>query len=114
MQTPPLFSPATAFTPGAFHYQRHQPEQTLLYQIIEQYYPTFIAHLAIGKRRHAARRNSKPRRGRRDRVFGKGLLCFLYLADVGLYQQRRRALSDWCREVFLPSIFQNPTQHKEN
>ena len=31
---------------GSFHYQRHQPEQTLLYQIIEQHYPAFTAHLA--------------------------------------------------------------------
>ena len=27
-------------------YQRHRPEQTLLYQIIEQHYPAFTAHLA--------------------------------------------------------------------
>lgn len=27
-------------------YQRHQPETTLLYQIVEQYYPAFLAHLA--------------------------------------------------------------------
>ena len=31
---------------GAYRYQRHQPEQTLLYQIIEQHYPVFTAHLA--------------------------------------------------------------------
>ena len=31
---------------GAYRYQRHRPEQTLLYQIIEQYYPAFTAHLA--------------------------------------------------------------------
>ena len=29
-----------------YHYQRHRSEQTLLYQIIEQYYPAFAAHLA--------------------------------------------------------------------
>jgi len=27
-------------------YQRHRPEQTLLYQIVEQHYPAFTAHLA--------------------------------------------------------------------
>ena len=31
---------------GAYHYRRHQPEHTLLYQIIERYYPAFTAHLA--------------------------------------------------------------------
>lgn len=29
-------------TPG---YERHRPEQTLLYQIIEQHYPSFLGHL---------------------------------------------------------------------
>jgi len=27
-------------------YQRHRPEQTLLYRIVEQHYPAFTAHLA--------------------------------------------------------------------
>ena len=27
-------------------YERHQPEQTLLYQIIEKYYPQFLTHMA--------------------------------------------------------------------
>jgi hypothetical protein len=31
---------------GAFHYARHHPERTLLYQIIEEYYPDFVSHLA--------------------------------------------------------------------
>ena len=31
---------------GAYRYQRHRPEQTLLYQIVEQHYPAFTAHLA--------------------------------------------------------------------
>lgn len=30
----------------AGRYQRHRPEQTLLYQIVEQHYPAFTAHLA--------------------------------------------------------------------
>ena len=30
----------------AFHYQRHQPEQTLLYRLIEQYSPQFTAQLS--------------------------------------------------------------------
>ena len=32
--------------PTASLYERHRPEQTLLYQIVEQYYPAFSAHLA--------------------------------------------------------------------
>ena len=31
---------------GAACYQHHRPEQTLLYQIVEEYYPAFTAHLA--------------------------------------------------------------------
>lgn len=31
---------------GAYRYPRHQPEQTLLYRIVEQHYPEFTAHLA--------------------------------------------------------------------
>ena len=27
-------------------YQRHRPEQTLLYRIVEEYYPAFAGHLA--------------------------------------------------------------------
>ena len=27
-------------------YQRHRPEQTLLYWIVDEYYPAFTAHLA--------------------------------------------------------------------
>lgn len=30
---------------GAYRYQRHQSEQTLLYRIVEQYSPEFTAHL---------------------------------------------------------------------
>ncbi len=30
----------------AHAYQRHQPEHTRLYYIIEQYYPKFVTHLA--------------------------------------------------------------------
>jgi len=30
----------------AGRYQRHRPEQTLLYQIVDEYYPAFAAHLA--------------------------------------------------------------------
>jgi len=30
---------------AAFRYQCHQPEQTLLYRIIEQCYPLFLDHL---------------------------------------------------------------------
>lgn len=31
---------------GAIRYQRHRPEQTLLYRIVEQHYPVFFTHLA--------------------------------------------------------------------
>ncbi len=30
---------------GAYSYQGHQPEQTLLYQIIQQHYPVFESYL---------------------------------------------------------------------
>jgi len=30
----------------ASSYQRHRPEQAFLYQIVEQHYPAFTAHLA--------------------------------------------------------------------
>lgn len=29
----------------AVRYQRHRPEQTFLYRIVEQHYPAFTAHL---------------------------------------------------------------------
>ena len=31
---------------GAYRYQRHQPENTLLYRIVERYYPEFTIYLA--------------------------------------------------------------------
>jgi len=31
---------------GAYRYQRHQPENNLLYRIIETHYPEFTAYLA--------------------------------------------------------------------
>jgi hypothetical protein len=30
---------------GTVKYERHKPEQTLLYQIIEIYYPKFLSHM---------------------------------------------------------------------
>jgi ribosomal protein S27E len=30
---------------GALKYERHKPEQTLLYQIIEKYYPQFLTYM---------------------------------------------------------------------
>ena len=36
---------ATRERDAAF-YQRHRPEQTLLYRIVDEYYPAFAAHLA--------------------------------------------------------------------
>ena len=31
---------------GASHYARHRPERTLLYQIVQEYYPAFVSTLA--------------------------------------------------------------------
>ena len=31
---------------GAYHYQRYQPENKLLYRIVERHYPAFTAYLA--------------------------------------------------------------------
>jgi hypothetical protein len=31
---------------GAARYARHRPERTLLYQLVQEYYPAFKAHLA--------------------------------------------------------------------
>jgi hypothetical protein len=33
---------------ATLRYERHKPEQTLLYQIIEKYYPQFLTHMARG------------------------------------------------------------------
>jgi len=38
----------------AHRYERHRPEQTLLYQLVEQYYPAFVAALAAEGREVAA------------------------------------------------------------
>ena len=44
IQASTLFGkPAPANSP---RYQRHQPEQTLLYQLVEKYYPAFLQHQA--------------------------------------------------------------------
>ncbi|TVS11994.1 MAG: hypothetical protein EA419_06405 [Wenzhouxiangella sp.] len=32
---------------GSVGYQRHRPEQTPLYQIVERHYPAFVEHLAV-------------------------------------------------------------------
>ena len=31
---------------AAMEHTRHQPEQTLLYQVIEEHYPEFLSHLS--------------------------------------------------------------------
>lgn len=36
--------------PGAHCYQRHRPEQSLLYRLIERYYPALVEHLAAQDR----------------------------------------------------------------
>lgn len=38
----------------AGEYARHRPEQTLLYQLVEQYYPAFAEHLAARERTFSA------------------------------------------------------------
>jgi hypothetical protein len=35
---------------GAAPYQRHRPEHTLLYRIVEQHYPAFVTHMAEQER----------------------------------------------------------------
>ncbi len=35
---------------GATRYERHRPEQTLLYQIVEEHYPAFLAQFAARDR----------------------------------------------------------------
>ena len=32
---------------GASYYARHHPERTLLYQLVQEYYPAFVSHLAV-------------------------------------------------------------------
>ena len=47
----PTLAEATAERDGcAAPYQRHRPEQTLLYPIVEQHYPAFVAHMAEQER----------------------------------------------------------------
>ena len=41
---------AVAGAARAGEYARHRPEQTLLYQLVEQYYPAFVEHLAARER----------------------------------------------------------------
>ena len=41
---------ASAGAACAGDYARHRSEQTLLYQLVEQYYPAFVAHLAARER----------------------------------------------------------------
>ena len=35
----------TCADPGAFHYQRHRPDKTLLYQLVSKYYSVFRQQL---------------------------------------------------------------------
>ncbi len=47
----PMLEEANADRDGcAAPYQRHRPERTLLYQIVEQHYPAFVAHMAEQER----------------------------------------------------------------
>ena len=40
-----MCSARNAASDGAPRYERHQPEKTLLYQVIDEYYPQFQAHM---------------------------------------------------------------------
>lgn len=62
-------------------YQRHRPEQTLLYQIVEQHYPAFTAHLAELGRPFAARVAAGPG--------WNGCLFFLYagFSERGIFRE---------------------------
>ena len=44
----------------AGRYQRHRPEQTLLYRIVDEYYPAFTAHLAEQGRGNKFRVTDEP------------------------------------------------------
>ena len=44
----------------AGRYQRHRPEQTLLYQIVEEYYPAFTTHLTERGRGNKVRVADEP------------------------------------------------------
>jgi len=46
----PLLAGKDAGAARAGEYVRHAPEQTLLYQLVEQYYPAFVEHLAARER----------------------------------------------------------------
>ena len=47
----PTLAEASAERDGcATPYQRHRPERTLLYQIVEQHYPAFVTHMAQQER----------------------------------------------------------------
>ena len=48
--TPLLGKDAVAGVARAGEYARHQPEQTLLYQLVEACYPAFVEHLAARER----------------------------------------------------------------
>jgi hypothetical protein len=38
--------PIALLAPGSARYERHRPETTLLYQLVERHYPDFLAALA--------------------------------------------------------------------
>lgn len=40
-----MFSARNAVKDVASGFQRHRPEQTLLYKLIDRYYPRFLAHM---------------------------------------------------------------------
>jgi hypothetical protein len=41
-----LQAPKGLLAHASMEYARHHPEQTLLYQVIEEYYPAFLSHLS--------------------------------------------------------------------
>ncbi len=64
--SPRLAARTAARELGAYRYQRHQPEHTLLYQIVEQHYPLFVTHIA---------RQGRPLPGYVQREFEEYLRC---------------------------------------
>ena len=50
IMSPTLAQARTERDRCAAPYQRHRPERTLLYQIVEQHYPALVAHMAEQER----------------------------------------------------------------
>ena len=86
-------------------YQRHRPEQTLLYQIVEQHYPAFTAHLA---------ERGKELPGYVQREFEDYLKCgrlehgFLRMRCESCHVEHLVAFSWPLLRIHAPAAFVNP------